>query len=144
MERFWSKVQFGGWSDCWLWAAGMASDGYGVFRYKGVSQRAHRVAYELLVGPIPEGFQVDHVVEWGCGVRRCVNPLHLEAVTQAENVRRAAAAGAYRGPNNPRSRKTHCPQGHPYSGDNLRVGKDRRTCRACAREWARNRRRVAQ
>ncbi len=76
---------------CWVWNGRLNDDGYGVldlsWRRGGPKSRsAHRLAYELFVGPIPDGLEIDHL----CAVRRCVNPAHLEAVTHAENVRRAA------------------------------------------------------
>ena len=78
---------------------------------------AHRVAYELQVGPIPVGLQLDHL----CRVRSCVNPAHLEPVTSAENTRRGL-----------RAMKTHCPQGHPYAGENLLIRPTgQRRCRTC-------------
>ena len=73
---------------CWLWT-GTSCAGYGICSFPAKSlSKAHRVSYELLVGPIPEGYQVDHL----CLVKRCVNPTHLEAVTPSENMRRMWAA----------------------------------------------------
>lgn len=84
---------------------------------------AHRLAYEAVKGPIPAGLQIDHL----CRVRNCVNPDHLEAVTQQENVRRGRVG------ENTRS-KTHCPQGHPYDEANTyRNPAGSRNCRTCHR-----------
>lgn len=72
---------------CWLWIGTVDRWGYGQMKWQGRRPGSHRVAYELLVGPIPEGLTLDHL----CRVPGCVNPAHLEPVTQAENNRRAAA-----------------------------------------------------
>jgi hypothetical protein len=86
LERFMSYVEKT--DGCWLWRGTLTWDGYGLFRNLGSRTGAHRHAYQFLVGPIPEGLQLDHL----CRVRNCVNPAHLEPVTAAENTRRAAAA----------------------------------------------------
>lgn len=110
-------------SGCWLWTGSCDPSGYGTLKLEGRTRRAHRLAYELLVGPIPDGLQLDHL----CRVRNCANPDHLEPVTNQENSRRGRAL------------ITHCPKGHPYSGDNLRLhvrknGRDvNRECRECVR-----------
>jgi hypothetical protein len=84
----------------------------------------HRVSYEAFVGPIPDGFVIDHL----CRNRRCVNPAHLEAVTQAENARRRGW------------KRTICLRGHPFEGNNIKVFADgRRTCRICNDAWFKNR-----
>lgn len=115
-DRFWSKVDADG--DCWVWTAARYHDGYGQFdRF-----RAHRWAYERLVGPIPDGLQLDHL----CRNRACVNPDHLEPVTNDENMARS--------PIHNRA-KTHCKRGHAFTPENtyLLPRDGGRKCRACAR-----------
>lgn len=134
--RFWRKVaDYPSAGGCWLWTGSSSgAEGYGQYFVGGKGsrnanrtqyKRAHRVAYEALVGPIPEGMQLDHL----CRVPSCVNPAHLEPVTQQENIRRG------RGPSVAGLRnaaKTHCSRGHAYEGNNLRIGKDgARYCRVC-------------
>ena len=134
-ERFWEKVEISD-SGCWLWMAATFARGYGEFHHDGGPAYAHRWAYEALVGPIPDGLDLDHTCHNAdlscpggpCSHRRCVNPDHLEPVTHIENMRRGRT-GAHN------TAKTHCPQGHPYSGPNLYVDSDgRRRCRACLAE----------
>ena len=106
-------------SGCWLWTGWTRGKGYGVFTVDGVHVPAHRFSYERWVGKIPSGAVIDHL----CRVPFCVNPQHLEAVTNQENVKRGALL------------KTHCPQGHPYSGDNLYLYNGRhRQCKTCRRD----------
>jgi hypothetical protein len=86
--RFWDKVDRRGPDECWPWTAGCTGDGYGSFRPGGRGVPcvgAHIVAYELLIGPVPDGMTLDHVV---CHRRDCVNPAHTEPVTAGENTRR--------------------------------------------------------
>lgn len=125
-ERFWPKVVRRS-SGCWVWAGSRNKGGYGHLGLPPNGQRqgmAHRVAYELLVGPIPDGLELDHL----CRYTSCVNPAHLQPVTHKINIERAtwACAKAHRA-------KTHCPQGHPYSGDNLAMYGGKRCCRTCMR-----------
>jgi HNH endonuclease len=121
-ERFWPKVHKT--ETCWLWTASLDMTGYGQFvaDTSGPVMRpikAHRFAYEDLVGPIPEGFEVDHL----CKVKACVNPAHLEAVTPYVNNMRSDSAAAVN------ARKTRCIRGHELNG---RVGERWRRCRTCA------------
>jgi len=85
-ERFWPKVDASG--DCWVWVAYRDPNGYGSFYRDGGPTYAHRVAWELLVGSIPEGLVIDHL----CKNPPCVNPDHLEPVPQRVNVLRGALA----------------------------------------------------
>jgi hypothetical protein len=112
---------------CWIWWGRCTEDGYGMFGtpYK----RAHRVAYEIFKGAIPDGLQIDHL----CRVRRCVNPEHLEAVTSKENTLRGETITGLN------AQKTHCPQGHPLEGDNLYLYNGKRSCKECRRNHTRKR-----
>ncbi len=122
--RFWSKVRKT--DTCWIWTSAIIPSGYGTFWIDGGTQYAHRLAYEWVVGPIAPGLQLDHL----CRVRECVRPDHLEPVTGRVNILRGVGPAAIN------ARKTHCPQGHPLSGDNLYARVDRhgsrlRTCIKC-------------
>jgi hypothetical protein len=87
-ERFWGSVRKAGEHECWLWTRPAAGNGYGVISRFNRHDYAHRLAYELTRGPITDDLTVDHL----CRVRLCVNPIHLELVTRAENTRRELAA----------------------------------------------------
>lgn len=80
-QRFWSKVEYLGPDECWEWTAGKLDNGYGQFWKTEGNQNvlAHRTAYELMVGEIPDGLTIDHL----CRNRACVNPNHMEAVSRA-------------------------------------------------------------
>lgn len=121
-DRFLSKFVIGE-TGCWLWTAGLSPKGYGRFRDAARIWRAHRYAFTALVGTIPDGLQLDHL----CRVRHCVNPQHLEPVTNRENTRRGESVAAQR------ARQTHCLRGHELSGANLYVWprNGRRACRTC-------------
>lgn len=110
-----------------LWMNTGDKDGYGHFRAAGRLRKAHRISYELAYGPIPAGLEIDHVHAKGCRHRNCIAPLHLEAVTHAENQRRGGAA------------KTRCINGHEYTVANTyRTPRGARNCRACRRQALRN------
>ena len=110
--------------NCWLWTGEIDGKGYGVITISSKRKRAHRIIYELLVGKIPEGLQIDHL----CRVRNCVNPNHLEPVTQAENKRRNV-------PFRKEVLKTHCKNGHEFSEQNTKIrmrnGNPWRVCKKC-------------
>lgn len=129
LARLEAKIEFDE-SGCWLWTGYKHADGYGLVKVDGKNRLAHRVVYEMLVGPVPEGLELDHL----CRVRACVNPDHVEPVTHAENMRRSDSLrfGWHR-------EVTHCPQGHAYDEANTYQRPDRpgRICRACGRERAR-------
>jgi hypothetical protein len=115
---------------CWLWTGPLQHNGYGSVKWKKGDKwghaRAHRLFYEAMVGPIPEGLEVDHV----CKVRHCVNPDHLRVVTHQENILTR---------DNP-VRRTSCRRGHPYTEDsiywktNSNGERTTRACKVCARE----------
>src|SRR5438445_7913613 len=113
IERFWSSASPNE-SGCLVWGGSVSSNGYGAVYLQGRRYRAHRLAYELRKGIIPAGKQLDHL----CRNRLCINPEHLEAVTQKENILRGQGAPAKN------ARKTHCPQGHPYTANNLYLPQD--------------------
>ncbi len=105
--------------DCWEWLGSLNAKGYGVVGVNSRHLLAHRAVWECLVGPITDGLQIDHL----CRNNRCVNPDHLEPVTGIVNRSRGIHANR---------QKTHCPQGHPYSGTNLvRIPTGGRLCRTC-------------
>lgn len=122
MKRLWDKVAKS--DGCWHWTA--AKDPYGYGRFQIGTNRstktvlAHRLVYEVLVGPIPDGMTLDHL----CRNTSCVRPDHLEPITSAENVRRAAAA---------RPRLTHCKRGHEYKEGSYVERGGSRHCKECGK-----------
>lgn len=111
---------------CWLWTGLLDRDGYGRLHHDGRMRILHRIAFQALVGPIPEGLTLDHL----CRNRACFNPNHLEPVTLQENIHRGQRAAP----------KTHCVHGHLYDEKNTFLqGDGVRRCKACRREQARSR-----
>lgn len=117
-------------SECWVWPGTINSQGYGVLKWRGRDNaRAHRATYQVLVGEVPDGFELDHL----CRNRACVNPAHLEAVTHAENVRRGIGNG--------NAEKTHCKRGHAFTPENTGLHRREwgveRVCLTCLRMHSR-------
>jgi hypothetical protein len=127
-QRFWAKVDRRGDDECWPWLGVLHGGGYGRFFLGPVGQRevyAHRFSYELAVDAIPEGMQIDHL----CRNTRCVNPAHMEVVTQQENLRRGTGASALN------AAKNECKNGHPFDLFNTYFDANGwRHCRACMKE----------
>ena len=123
LTRLLDKTEFDTETGCWLWTASKTNGGYGCVRLPGIANVAHRALYILMVRKLDKLEHLDHL----CRVRLCVNPDHLEPVTQRENNRRSAEA------------KTHCPQGHDRTDRNTMVRSNgRRECAECNRIRARN------
>lgn len=125
-ERFWSKVRVDP-TGCWLWTASKDLKGYGTFQlHSRRAVRAHRIAVEILVAPIPVELTCDHL----CRVKNCVNPAHIEVVTNRTNSLRGNNACAIN------ARKTHCARGHEFTLENTTLRHDghrsgHRTCYTC-------------
>lgn len=115
IERFLDKVEIT--EDCWLWRASMRNQ-YGGFDVDGKTRAAHRVSYELFVGPVPDGLQLDHL----CCNKSCVNPAHLEPVTPGENIKRAWRVSG---------RVKVCKRGHAMTPENTEANGHKRRCLAC-------------
>lgn len=140
IERFWSNVQpFKALDACWIWTGRThkARGKYGEFAWhvdgRRMYGRSHRLAYELLVCPIPAGLVIDHL----CRTTLCVNPDHLEPVTGGDNVRRGFPGPLPSGITADGVRL--CPQSHEIAGFNAMPAKGRKwpTCRQCAYERVR-------
>lgn len=121
-ERFKTKYAEDPRTSCWIWHT--TGNRYGNFWNGQKTVKAHRFAYESLVGPIPEGQELDHL----CRNTLCVNPDHLEPVSHQENVTRGDLGKA-------RREQTHCKRGHPLTGPDAKVylRKGIRTCNPCKR-----------
>lgn len=115
---------------CWIWLGTRSTRGYGRIFQGGKPLQAHRVIYELLVGPIPIGMTIDHL----CRNRLCVNPSHLEPVTDRVNRMRGMSPPAIS------ARRNHCARGHEYTLESTRINDGARVCRVCDREQTKARR----
>lgn len=100
-SRFWPKVDRSNPDGCWLWTANFGSSKYGLFWDGDRMMNAHKFSFELVHGPVPSGLELDHIV---CDTPACVNPAHMQISTHADNMFR--------------TRRTRCPQGHPYDNTN--------------------------
>lgn len=134
-DRFDSKTRLVPTTGCLVWLGAPDRDGYGQFRWRNRALLAHRLAWTLANGQIPDGLTIDHL----CRVRSCVNPNHLEPVSSRENTRRGV------GPTAERARRTHCPKGHPFTSENVMpsVAKfGNRRCLTCNRDHARKQKKL--
>lgn len=125
LERLLAKVEKT--DSCWLFS-GATVRGYGQIRFKGKTCLAHRVSFQLHKGEIPKNKELLH----SCDVPNCVNPDHLSVGTRSDNMQDCVKKGRYK-PSRYNIRKTHCPEGHPYHGKNLKLEKSgHRKCRICS------------
>jgi HNH endonuclease len=123
-ERFWAKVEKT--EGCWLWMGYRNKKGYGMFKMPDRVQLAHRAAWMLTNGPIPDGLDVLHK----CDNPPCVRPTMLFLGTNADNQQDSVRKGRHVS-----TKKTHCLQGHPLAGENLYISpNEERQCRECKRE----------
>lgn len=126
-ERFMARVKKS--DGCWLWTGGKRGRPgaqYGKYMMDGKLTGAHRISYQLFVGPIPEGMTIDHI----CRTTLCVRPDHLRVLTLVENIMIGTALPALN------ARKTHCIHGHPFDDQNTKhhsrsSGKKQRRCCIC-------------
>ena len=141
-RRLWSKIDKRDPEECWPWTGSRDGYGYGQISIKGKLLKPYRVAYEIVVGEIPDGAHIDHRCHDplecqggpGCPHRLCCNPSHMLPVEPEVNWGKTRAASFQR-------QKTHCPQGHEYSLENTRRIPSKpnyRYCRTCQREQSRS------
>ena len=130
LERFWKRVDKNGpiplyrpdLGPCWIWKGSVNEIGYGKLHIDKKLWRPHRFTWIQENGEIPKPFILDHL----CRVRNCVNPMHLDLVTNKENILRGFSTSAMH------ARQTHCKHGHAFEGDNLRIrANGGRYCAAC-------------
>ena len=127
VDRLLSRVSPEPNTGCWLWFGAMREDGYGKMLLRSRQTRPHIIAYEVFVGPVPQGLVLDHL----CRERSCCNPRHLEAVTPRVNILRGVSTSARN------AAKTHCKHGHEFTPENTRRVRGGRHCVTCERRWTR-------
>lgn len=132
-KKFWRNVQIGEPDECWLWTGNTNKKGYGQIRIPRVGMvMAHRHAYTLINGPLEAGQVVLHA----CDNPPCVNPRHLSAGSNVDNMQDMVQKGRHA-----EQQVTHCPANHPYDETNTYISPSGfRLCRACNRDRARERR----
>jgi len=134
-ELFLEDVLVDGETACWLWKGRLTWQGYGQTSLLGGARMAHRVAYALFTGEIPDGAHVCHQ----CDNPPCVNPSHLWLGSHTDNMHDKLVKGRHRaGHNTGNNPFTHCPQGHEYSAANTYLYHGRRYCRTCHKQYAQN------
>lgn len=128
--KFLSMIRIDQGTGCWNWAGFDSGRGYGGFCINKRNFRAHRISYELFVGKLELDLVIDHI----CRNRACCNPDHLRQVDKRTNaLENSEAACAIH------AAKTHCPKGHEYNEINTRWHGTNRHCRACQREYNKER-----
>lgn len=136
-ERFWGHVDIRtNIDECWTWKRSLTGGGYGQFHIEGLVFKAHRVAYEFTIGPIPDGLVLDHL----CRNRACVNPWHMEPITQQENTLRGDRAAMSAAQVRRHRARTHCRYGHKMTPENTYSPPKQpssRTCRTCRNDRSR-------
>lgn len=120
-KKFYERIVVDNDTRCWNWVGARTSSGYGNLLIDGKNFVAHRVSYELHRGRIPDGLNLDHL----CRNRACVNPDHLDPVTQRVNLLRGETIPSKH------AAKTHCPSGHEYIAENTAIYNGSRYCKTC-------------
>ena len=120
-DRFFEKVMVT--DSCWFWTGCVGIDGYAKVRYKGKCRVAHRVSYEIFMGPIGMGLTLDHL----CRVRNCVKPEHLEPVSMRVNTLRGTSFSSVN------AAKIFCIRGHNLPEYSIQINGIKRRCKTCSR-----------